>query len=147
MKEHAPKDRLSEFDARLNRLKEENSARSGAAAGRRTSGYGMAFTMAADLVGGVAGGTGLGWLLDRWLGSSPLCLIVFFFLGAAAGMWNVYRSARGYDTGWVSVAPPKERRDETAAPAGAASDKEGGDQRGQSTPSIHRRADPPDPDR
>ena len=32
-------------------------------------------------------------LLDRWLGTTPFLLIVFFFLGAAAGMLNVYRTA------------------------------------------------------
>ena len=68
MTEHAPKDRLSEFEARLNRLKEESSDGRGRPARSTTSGYGMAFTIAADLVGGVIGGAGLGWLLDRWFG-------------------------------------------------------------------------------
>jgi ATP synthase protein I len=35
-------------------------------------------------------------LLDRWLGSSPWLLIVFFVLGAAAGIMNVIRVAKGY---------------------------------------------------
>ncbi len=35
----------------------------------------------------------VGRALDRWLGTSPLFLIVFFFLGLAAGVLNVIRTA------------------------------------------------------
>ena len=38
-------------------------------------------------------GTGIGWLIDRWLGVSPWGLIVFLLLGFAAGVLNVMRSA------------------------------------------------------
>ncbi len=34
-----------------------------------------------------------GRALDRWLGTSPLFMIVFFFLGLAAGVLNVIRTA------------------------------------------------------
>jgi ATP synthase protein I len=49
-------------------------------------------------VGLVVGG-GIGWLLDRWLGTSPLLLILFFLVGAAAGMYNVVRAAREINRG------------------------------------------------
>ena len=35
----------------------------------------------------------IGWQLDRWLGASPLLLILFIGLGVAAGFWSVYRVA------------------------------------------------------
>ena len=38
-------------------------------------------------------GAMLGWLLDRWLGTSPWGLIVFLLLGFAAGVLNVMRAA------------------------------------------------------
>jgi ATP synthase protein I len=150
MNKRAPDDRLSEFEARLNRLKDEKSNKAGPAAGQRQSGYGMAFAIAADLVGGVVGGAGLGWLVDRWLGSAPWGLIAFFFLGAAAGMWNVYRTVRGYDMSLGFSQPPVGRaanRGETDTAAGARPEKEGGDHRGQSTPSVRSAADHPDPHR
>jgi ATP synthase protein I len=56
-------------------------------------GLGFGFRIAVDLLAGLAVGVGLGLLLDRWLGTTPFLLIVFFFLGAAAGMLNVYRTA------------------------------------------------------
>jgi ATP synthase protein I len=79
MSGRVPDDRLSDFEARLNRLKDENSQNTGSSAAGKQSGYGMAFAIAADLVGGVFGGAGIGWLVDRWLGSAPTALIAFFF--------------------------------------------------------------------
>jgi F0F1-type ATP synthase assembly protein I len=40
--------------------------------------------------GALAGGAG-GWLLDRWLRTSPLLTVVMGFLGAAAGFIEVLR--------------------------------------------------------
>lgn len=44
---------------------------------------------------GVIVGAGIGWLLDKWLSTMPLFLIVFIVLGTATGFWNVYRMAAG----------------------------------------------------
>jgi F0F1-type ATP synthase assembly protein I len=38
-------------------------------------------------------GVGFGLLLDRWLGTSPIFFFVFFVIGLAAGVLNVYRTA------------------------------------------------------
>jgi ATP synthase protein I len=38
-------------------------------------------------------GAWFGWLLDGWLGTAPWMLLLFFFLGLAAGVLNVYRTA------------------------------------------------------
>jgi ATP synthase protein I len=57
------------------------------------SGFARGMRLSAELVGGVAIGFILGWLLDRWLGTSPWGLIVFLLLGFVAGVLNVMRSA------------------------------------------------------
>jgi hypothetical protein len=36
-------------------------------------------------------GLGIGWVLDRGLGTNPAFLIVFFLFGVATGVWNVIR--------------------------------------------------------
>lgn len=54
-------------------------------------GYGFAVRLAIELVSTLAVGVFIGWALDRWLGTAPWLLVVFFFLGAAAGALNVYR--------------------------------------------------------
>ena len=60
------------------------------------------FRLSTELVGGVLLGAALGWLLDRWLGTSPWGLIVLVLLGFAAGVLNVMRAA-----GVVSSGPKR----------------------------------------
>jgi ATP synthase protein I len=91
-----PEQSLRELDSRLQHLREE-SGRASQAKKAPTAGYGLAFQLAADLVTGLVGGAAIGWALDAWLGTRPWGLIGFFFLGAAAGMWNVYKTVRVYE--------------------------------------------------
>jgi ATP synthase protein I len=44
-----------------------------------------------EFVSAVIVGLGIGWVLDRALGTNPAFLIVFFMLGVAAAVWNVIR--------------------------------------------------------
>lgn len=44
-----------------------------------------------EFVSAVIVGLGIGWALDRALGTNPAFLIVFFMLGVAAAIWNVIR--------------------------------------------------------
>ena len=64
---------------------------------RRPSGVGQAISLGmrviSEFVAAIAVGGFIGWQLDRWLGSSPVAMIVFLALGTAAGFWNVYRVA------------------------------------------------------
>ena len=57
------------------------------------SALGTAFRVATELVVAVVFGVFVGWGLDKWLGTSPWLLLVFIFLGMAAGILNVYRIA------------------------------------------------------
>jgi F0F1-type ATP synthase assembly protein I len=38
-------------------------------------------------------GVWFGWTLDKWFGTKPWFFMLFFFLGLAAGVINVYRTA------------------------------------------------------
>jgi ATP synthase protein I len=38
-------------------------------------------------------GAGLGWYLDKLFGTAPWMFFVFFAIGVAAGVLNVYRTA------------------------------------------------------
>jgi ATP synthase protein I len=44
-----------------------------------------------EFVSAVIVGVGIGWALDRGLGTKPAFMIVFFLIGVAAGVWNVIR--------------------------------------------------------
>ena len=63
------------------------------------SGLGWAFRIGVEMVSALAMGVGIGLLLDWWLGTGPLFLLVFFVLGAGAAFINVYRAAMGYGLG------------------------------------------------
>lgn len=84
------------FDARLKRLESERGLIPPEAAKPPPGGYSQGMRAATDLVGGVLFGIGVGYGLDRWLGTSPWCLIGFFLLGTVAGFVNVYRGVAGY---------------------------------------------------
>ena len=54
---------------------------------------GSAFKLGTELVAAVAVGTIIGFILDSWFDTKPWLIIIFFFLGTAAGILNVIRTA------------------------------------------------------
>ena len=60
---------------------------------KRGSFMGNAFKLGTELVAAVAVGTIIGFILDNWFDTKPWLIIIFFFLGAAAGLLNVMRTA------------------------------------------------------
>ncbi|WP_425438472.1 AtpZ/AtpI family protein [Rhodospira trueperi] len=102
----------------------------------RGSGMGLGMRISVEMVVTVAVGAGIGYLLDAWLGTAPLLMIVFLFLGAAAGVSNVYRVVQGLDEGvGLGRAIEAKRRQEAAeaeartAQTGALSSRERDDDR------------------
>lgn len=62
--------------------------------GGSPSAAGIAFRFATELGAALFVGAGLGWLLDRWLHTTPIFIVVMFILGAAAGIRNVMHAAK-----------------------------------------------------
>ena len=60
---------------------------------KRGSFMGNAFKLGTELVAAVGVGTIIGFILDSWFGTKPWLIIIFFFLGAVAGILNVIRTA------------------------------------------------------
>lgn len=120
MTEKDPSDKafepLDDFDARLRKAREAQEAKNGGRGrlDRGASGpIGVALRIGTELSAAMIVGVGGGLLFDYWLGTAPWGLIVWFFLGAAAGILNVYRaiSGLGYATGYRRIelkdnAPP-----------------------------------------
>jgi ATP synthase protein I len=77
---HHPSDRPSENDP-------------GPGANADASGLARGLRLSAEFAAGILVGAGIGWLLDRWLGTSPWGMIVLLLLGFAAGVLNMMRAA------------------------------------------------------
>ena len=60
---------------------------------KKGSFMGSAFKLGTELVAAVAVGTIIGFILDSWFDTKPWLIITFFFLGTAAGILNVIRTA------------------------------------------------------
>ena len=56
--------------------------------------FGKALKISTELVAAVFVGSIIGVLLDDWFDTKPLLTICFFFIGVAAGILNVFRSAK-----------------------------------------------------
>ena len=55
---------------------------------------GKALKISTELVAAVVVGTTLGFILDNWFDTRPWLTISFFFMGVAAGILNVIKSAK-----------------------------------------------------
>ena len=85
-----------ELDARIKRARD---ARSGARSkGQTPAGLAWAMRLTTEMFAALVVGGGLGWLLDRWLGTRPWLMLVFLLIGCAAGMLNAYRVARRFES-------------------------------------------------
>ena len=56
------------------------------------SGVAQAMKLSSEFIAGVLVGAGLGWLADRFLGTSPWGIIILLLLGFCAGTLNIMRS-------------------------------------------------------
>lgn len=87
------KDRIAAAKARHDAPNQ--NARRNAEAEDNNSALGQAMRVGIELVVAVAVGTFLGYWLDQWLGTAPFAMILFFFLGFAAGFLNIWRAQTG----------------------------------------------------
>jgi ATP synthase protein I len=100
MDERDPLESLRDLEKGLDNARQGrdggSTARRGGDIGRSgRDALGLAFRISLELVVAVVVGAGIGWALDRWLGTRPWGMILFFFLGVAAGLANVYRAITG----------------------------------------------------
>jgi ATP synthase protein I len=56
------------------------------------AGVGEGYRLLGTLIGGVLGGLGLGWFVDRLAHTGPFCMIGGLLIGTAASIYTVVRS-------------------------------------------------------
>ena len=84
---------LEDFKTRLKIAKSKIKKQIPNDSEKRGSFMGGAFKLGTELVAAVAVGTIIGFILDNWFDTKPWLIIIFFFLGTAAGILNVIRAA------------------------------------------------------
>ena len=82
-----------DFKTRLKIAKSKIKEHAQNDAEKKGSFMGSAFKLGTELVSAVAVGTIIGFILDSWFDTKPWLIIIFFFLGTAAGILNVIRTA------------------------------------------------------
>ena len=60
----------------------------------RENGAGFGFKISTEIIAALVVGVGIGLIVDKYLGTKPFGLIIFFIFGALAGFLNVYRVMR-----------------------------------------------------
>lgn len=91
MSEQDEKQRLAELDARIAAAKKSQEPKP--RADEHYSQAQLAWRMVIELVAGLGIGFGIGFGLDNLFGTIPIFLVLFTFLGLAAGVKTMMRSA------------------------------------------------------
>ena len=83
-----------QFKTRLQIAKNKISKKNFYKKTQNSTSIGAAFKLSTELVSAVAVGTIIGFILDNWFGTKPWLILIFFFAGVIAGIFNVIKSAK-----------------------------------------------------
>ena len=83
--------RLNSLEERLRQAQADEAVRTGRAQKPADRNEQLGNRVLSYLIGGLAGGALIGWVLDRLLGTSPLLLISLLILGTVGGFWNIIK--------------------------------------------------------
>lgn len=84
--------RIEALDKRLKALREQEDERIRPKAGGETdANYRLGNRVLAELIGGLAGGAFIGWVIDQFAGTSPWGLLVMLFMGIVVAFRNIIR--------------------------------------------------------
>ena len=85
---------VKEISTRLRIAKKNAKGSKDRNRGSNVTSVGKALKISTELVAAVIVGSTMGFLLDNWFDTKPLLTICFFILGVAAGILNVFKSAK-----------------------------------------------------
>jgi len=83
--------RLQSLEERLKRAQHDEAVRTATAQKGQDESYRLGNRVLAELIGGIAGGALIGWVIDRFAGTSPWGLLVMLFLGIIVAFRNIVR--------------------------------------------------------
>lgn len=83
-----------DLDRRIAEARATEQARAGTAPKEKAKGYSQGSRVLAELVGAPIGGALIGWLLDRWLGTSPWLLLILLVLAVVVAFRNIFQISK-----------------------------------------------------
>jgi len=88
--------RLSSLNARLDAARQREQERKPALDREKSdANYRLGNRVLAELIGGLAGGAFLGWVIDQFAGTRPWGLLVMLFVGMGVAFRNIVRISSG----------------------------------------------------
>jgi len=84
--------KIENIKKRINNLQKTNGSNQDKLS--KKSGLSFGFRIGIEIVAAIVVGTVIGIFVDKYLGTKPFGLIIFFILGSLAGFLNVYRVMR-----------------------------------------------------
>ena len=82
--------RLDSLEQRLERAETAEAKRIGRAPAADANEQ-LGNRVLSTLIGGIAGGALIGWLLDGWFDTGHVLLVVMMVLGTVAGFWSIIK--------------------------------------------------------
>lgn len=83
--------RIDSLDARLKAAREREDERNRPTVQGTDANYRLGSRVLAELLGGLIGGALIGWVIDRFAGTSPWGLLVMLALGIIVAFRNIIR--------------------------------------------------------
>jgi len=84
-------DKLRDLKERIDTAKSINTPQNSK---KKETGAGFGFKISTEIIAALFVGVAIGLIVDKYLGTKPFGLIIFFIFGAIAGFLNVYRVMR-----------------------------------------------------
>ena len=83
--------RIDALEERLRAAREREEQRNRPQVQGADASYKLGNRVLAELLGGLIGGALIGWVIDRFAGTSPWGLLVMLFLGIIVAFRNIFR--------------------------------------------------------
>ena len=87
-------DKLKELKELKDRIQTAETVNTPLPSVKKDGGAGFGFKISTEIIAALVVGVGIGLIVDKYLGTKPFGLIIFFIFGALAGFLNVYRVMR-----------------------------------------------------
>ena len=87
---------LKNIAARLEKLKEKKAIHKENMEKKASINYSIAVNISIELITGIALGVFFGLVIDNYLQTKPLMLIIFFIIGTLVGFYNMYKTLKKY---------------------------------------------------